>query len=201
MGSLISEGGPILMKVAPSYWGAPIKGGGAFYRDTGTAKDGKLDSAWWTRLVILNFGYELSCVHVPHWSLPLLVNKPEVLDFVHQTVSHREAHAGWARDLDLRTHKWPGYKANFEVFCLCVAELAAGFKCACNWILCPHSSQSASILSSQHKSIIQVPSHIYSINASGGTWLLLDSSGLLMRACWSWKSSRLWNWRQFCIPR
>ena len=33
-----------------------------------------------------------------HWSLLLLGNKPKKFNFVHQTVSHWEACAGWAQD-------------------------------------------------------------------------------------------------------
>ena len=35
-----------------------------------------------------------------HWSFTVLGNKPKKFDFVHQTVSRREARAGWARDGD-----------------------------------------------------------------------------------------------------
>ena len=31
-------------------------------------------------------------------ALPLLGNKPKKFDFVHQTISHREARGGWAQN-------------------------------------------------------------------------------------------------------
>ena len=37
------------------------------------------------------------CILQPHWSLPILGNKPKKID-IHQTVSHQEVHAGWTWD-------------------------------------------------------------------------------------------------------
>ena len=40
-----------------------------------------------------------------HWSSSVLGNKSKKSDFVYQTVSRREVHAGWARDY---LHVWRG---------------------------------------------------------------------------------------------
>ena len=42
--------------------------------------------------------YIMFLISQSHWSLPLLENKPNKFNFVRQTVSHWEAHTGWAWD-------------------------------------------------------------------------------------------------------
>ena len=43
-----------------------------------------------------------------HWSFTVLGNKPKKFDFVHQTVSRREACAGWARDYTRPSFRFSG---------------------------------------------------------------------------------------------
>ena len=53
------------------------------------------------QVVIKNFTIAMEVLRLisqSHWSLLHLANKPKKFDFVHQTVSRREAHVGWARD-------------------------------------------------------------------------------------------------------